>query len=158
MENLISRLKNAGAFINNLKITNRTNNDRFVQSISPLKQNEILVKIPRKLIITIENAVENETVSKYIKIKKVDPLLSTHTIFAVFILSEMKNEKWRYYLKHLPFQASTPLLLETSEMPLLIGTGAENRHKILRKVILDEYENIVDVKLLAKINLNHFLQ
>ncbi|KAL1138437.1 hypothetical protein AAG570_008501 [Ranatra chinensis] len=119
---LTSWMENNGAVIKNMRISEFSNYDYGLKAIGDIKENDLLVVVPRKLMLTTEMA-NNSILGNLIK---TDPLLQSmpNVTLAVFLLIERFNETsfWKPYIFMLPRVYQTVMWFTSDELSQLKGS------------------------------------
>jgi histone-lysine N-methyltransferase SETD3 len=134
-------------YINKLTVFFQNENMRSIKATENIKKNEILIKIPKNFLITLDKAEEKykEIFTPELKNQLSSP---NHCILSFFLLSEMKKEKeskWYFYFTFLPKSyLNFPIFYTNKELTLLKGT------KFLKSLIQKEKEIKKDYEILSE--------
>lgn len=137
-------LYSKGALIKNIELKFHTLSYRSAVTTNLIKKNEVFLRMPPELIISLELAREcplGKKISGEIEKKLNSP---HHTILATYLLSELEkgpSSKWAYYFKLLPTDLSNfPIFYNESELELLKGTLFLKTLEERKKDIEDDYK------------------
>ena len=134
-------------YINKLTVVFQNENMRGIKATENIKKNDILIKIPKDFLITLDKAEEKykEMFTPELKNKLSSP---NHCILSLFLLSEIKKEKeskWYFYFNFLPKSyLNFPIFYTNKELTLLKGT------KFLQSIIQKEKEIKKDYEILSE--------
>ena len=140
-------LKDGGAFFDNLKIVQYSENFRGVHAKTNISPNEVILYVPNDLIITLEMAKATIIGTKMMLIwtKLNSP---KHSFLASYLLQELKkpDSKWKPYFDTLPPSTRNfPVSFTDEEMDLLQGSPFYKQAKKKQSELKDDYALILSV-------------
>eukprot|EP00826_Nyctotherus_ovalis_P018840 TRINITY_DN15715_c0_g1_i11.p1 TRINITY_DN15715_c0_g1~~TRINITY_DN15715_c0_g1_i11.p1 ORF type:complete len:547 (-),score=134.33 TRINITY_DN15715_c0_g1_i11:28-1668(-) len=135
-----------GARFNKVKLRFYSADHRGIHAKQKLKRKEVLIFIPKELIITLEIAKEAPVGDK-IKRAKLALLSPKHCFLSTYLLQEMRNpdSKWKPFLDMLPKSTNNfPIFFTEEEMEWLKGSPFQEQVKGKVKDIARDYAAIVN--------------
>ena len=145
----IKSLIEKGLYINNIDIILQDINNRKIKAINEIKKNEILVKVPNNLIISLEKIFSSELIiyiKDYLSDLKQNLKTFNQTLLSIFILYEMNKNKdsiWYNYFNFLPYNYDNfPIFYTNNLLNKLKGTSFLSILENKKKEILNDY-NII---------------
>jgi len=143
-ENYMNWLKLNGAEIQKCKIVYYSSNYRGINSTGKIKNNEVIMRIPLKLIIT-ENMGRETVIGKKIIANNLCFKFDYAIFCTIFHLEELykNNSFWKPYLDMLPQDMSNfPIFFTEEEKKMLLGTGINEASMIISNLCEEEYNKI----------------
>ncbi|XP_033123935.1 actin-histidine N-methyltransferase-like [Anneissia japonica] len=139
LENLLTWVKDNGAMCNNIQIANYDTEGYGIQATTEIKEDDVFLSIPRKIMVTVETAKQSEIG----KLAETDPILKSmpNVLLAIHILNEKYKEDsfWKPYFDCLPHSYSVPLYFNEEELNLLQGSQAYSESMKQYKNIARQY-------------------
>ena len=134
-------------YINKLSVLFINENMRGIIATDNIKKNDILIKIPKDFLITLEEA-ENNNKDLFTEEIKKELSSPSHCILSYFLLKEIEKgekSKWYYYFQFLPKSyLNFPIFYTEKELNILEGTK-------FKKLINEKKEEIKkDYKILCQ--------
>ena len=134
-------------YINKLSVLFINENMRGIIATDNIKKNDILIKIPKDFLITLEEA-ENNNKDLFTEEIKKELSSPSHCILSYFLLKEIEKgekSKWYYYFQFLPKSyLNVPIFYTEKELNILEGTK-------FKKLINEKKEEIKkDYKILCQ--------
>ena len=112
-------------YINKLSVLFINENMRGIIATDNIKKNDILIKIPKDFLITLEEA-ENNNKDLFTEEIKKELSSPSHCILSYFLLKEIEKgekSKWYYYFQFLPKSyLNFPIFYTEKELNILEGT------------------------------------
>ncbi|CAK9823835.1 Actin-histidine N-methyltransferase [Anthophora retusa] len=113
-------LKENGANVDGVSVSEFPGYDLGLKAEHDFHENELMLRIPRELIFSTQNAAPELSVLRY------DPLIfhMPHVALAIALLIERhkENSKWKPYLDILPMTYSTVLYMTAADIAELKGS------------------------------------
>ena len=134
-----------------------SNENRVIIAKENIKKSEIILKIPKNIIITFETAKKF-----YIKNNKLLELIKTfkfpkHSLIALFILENLNNEKYNFYFNFMPNNFKNfPIFHTNKELEYLKGSNFYDDIINKKQDLLFDYEKIKNLNF--NINFNKFCE
>ena len=146
--NYMKAIYKGGVYINKINVKWESDWMRCILASENIKINEILIRVPDDLLISLDVA-QNSEIGKYFDDTLKKKLNSPHhCLLTAYLLQEEKkgnNSKWSFYFPFLPSSYSSfPIFYTDDEMKLLEGTQF---HKIVtdkKKEIRQDYDWICE--------------
>ena len=146
--NYMKAIYKGGVYINKINVKWESDWMRCILASENIKINEILIRVPDDLLISLDVA-QNSEIGKYFDDTLKKKLNSPHhCLLTAYLLQEEKkgnNSKWSFYFPFLPSSYSSfPIFYTEDEMKLLEGTQF---HKIVtdkKKEIRQDYDWICE--------------
>ena len=152
LKNYIKNLIQKGLYINNIDIILEDKNNRKIKAINEIKKNEILVKVPYNLIISLEKMFSSELniyIKDYINDLKKNLKTFNQTLLSIFILYEMNKNKesnWYNYFNFLPYNYDNfPIFYPNNLLTKLKGTSFLSILENKKIEILNDYKIISEI-------------
>ena len=151
-KNYIKNLIEKGLYINNIDIILEDKNNRKIKAITEIKKNEILVKVPNNLIISLDKMFSSDLnlyIKDYINDLKKNLKTFNQTLLSIFILYEMNKNKesiWYNYLNFLPYNYDNfPIFYPNNLLTKLKGTSFLSILENKKIDILNDYKIISEI-------------
>ena len=151
-KNYIKNLIEKGLYINNIDIILEDKNNRKIKAINEIKKNEILVKVPYNLIISLDKMFSSELniyIKDYINDLKKNLKTFNQTLLSIFILYEMNKNKesiWYNYFNFLPYNYDNfPIFYPNNLLTKLKGTSFLSILENKKIDILNDYKIISEI-------------
>jgi histone-lysine N-methyltransferase SETD3 len=146
--NYMKAIYKGGVYINKINVKWESDWMRCILASDEIKINDILIRVPDDLLISLDVA-QNSEIGKYFDDTLKKKLNSPHhCLLTAYLLQEEKkgnNSKWSFYFPFLPSSYSSfPIFYTEDEMKLLEGTQF---HKIVtdkKKEIRQDYDWICE--------------
>ena len=151
-KNYIKNLIEKGLYINNIDIILEDKNNRKIKAITEIKKNEILVKVPNNLIISLDKMFSSDLnlyIKDYINDLKKNLKTFNQTLLSIFILYEMNKNKesiWYNYFNFLPYNYDNfPIFYPNNLLTKLKGTSFLSILENKKIDILNDYKIISEI-------------
>lgn len=159
---LCNWLLDKGSHFSKLDIHFYSDNHRGVVAKNNICKDEIILKIPKDLLISIELAKSTEMGMKIANFMYVELNSPKHSLLTSFILDELKNPntKWRHYLDILPKDYSSfPIFYNDEELKELEGSPFLTQVLEKKEDMKRDYEKICNnIPEFAKYDYNEFCE
>lgn len=135
-----------GARFNKVRLRFYSADYRGIHAKQKLKRKEVLIFIPKELIITLEMAKEAPVGDK-IKRAKLTLLSPKHSFLSTYLLQEIHNpdSKWKPFLDMLPKSTNNfPIFFTEEEMEWLRGSPFQEQVRGRIKDVARDYTTIVN--------------
>ena len=147
-------------YINKLSVLFINENMRGIIATDNIKKNDILIKIPKDFLITLEEA-ENNNKDLFTEEIKKELSSPSHCILSYFLLKEIEKgekSKWYYYFKFLPKSyLNFPIFYTEKELNILEGTKFKKLINEKKEEIKKDYEVLCQkIKLFSQYSYEHF--
>eukprot|EP00826_Nyctotherus_ovalis_P039605 TRINITY_DN381_c0_g1_i1.p1 TRINITY_DN381_c0_g1~~TRINITY_DN381_c0_g1_i1.p1 ORF type:complete len:477 (+),score=178.23 TRINITY_DN381_c0_g1_i1:513-1943(+) len=145
-ERFVKWLRDGGAKFDKVKMRYYSADYRGVHAKLRVRKNEVLVFIPKDLIITLEMAKEAPIGSKMEK-AKLKLLSPKHSFLSSYLLQELRktDSKWQPYLDMLPKSTSNfPIFFTEEEKGWLAGSPFLKQVEDKIEDVAKDYKTIVD--------------
>ena len=130
-------------YINKLSVLFINENMRGIIATDNIKKNDILIKIPKDFLITLEEA-ENNNKDLFTEEIKKELSSPSHCILSYFLLKEIEKgekSKWYYYFQFLPKSyLNFPIFYTEKELNILEGTKFKKLINEKKEEIKKDYE------------------
>ena len=112
------------SFFPKLEIHFYSDDHRGVIAKSDISKDEVIMIIPRKCLITLENAIKTDYGSQIAKFMYQELNSPKHCLLSSYLLTEEKNPKWKFYFDLFPKDFSNfPIFYKEKEIALLQGSS-----------------------------------
>lgn len=139
----IKELYRFDAFFPKLEIHFFTNDNRGVISKGIIAKNEIIMAIPKACLISLEVAMTTDigkAIGKFMFSELSSP---KHCLLSAFILTEAKNNKWKFYFDLLPKDFSNfPIFYSEQDLEALDGSPFLSQVIIKKEEMKNDYDLI----------------
>ena len=147
-------------YINKLSVLFINENMRGIIATDNIKKNDLLIKIPKDFLITLEEA-ENNNKDLFTEEIKKELSSPSHCILSYFLLKEIEKgekSKWYYYFKFLPKSyLNFPIFYTEKELNILEGTKFKKLINEKKEEIKKDYEVLCQkIKLFSQYSYEHF--
>ena len=133
------------SFFPKLDIHFYSDDSRGVVAKSNILKNEIIMIIPKTCLISLEDALETEIGKQIGEFMNKELHSPKHSLLSAFILTEEKNEKWKFYFDLLPKDFSNfPIFYTDKEMEYLKGSPFLNQIYEKKIELKLDYERICE--------------
>ncbi|MCQ2818149.1 MAG: SET domain-containing protein-lysine N-methyltransferase [archaeon] len=148
------------SFFPKLEIHFYSDDHRGVIAKTNIVKDEVIMIIPRKCLITLENAVKTKYGAKISKFMYQELNSPKHCLLSSFILTEEKNEKWKFYFDLFPKDFSNfPLFYKDKDLELLKGSSFLPQIYEKKIEIKKDYEKLCEkISGFNKFSFNKFLK
>ena len=133
--------------LNNFELKLNNNNIRGVYCKKDIKEDDLIIKIHLKYLITVEKCKNNKIINKYFN--NLYKNIHNNSLIALFLLLESKNtnSKWKPYLQSLPKKNNHVLTMSQKELNEYKGTTLLNINHPMnyfkyKKKVLNDYNLI----------------
>lgn len=131
------------AFFPKLEIHFYSNDSRGVISRSSIQKNEIIMTIPKTCLISLETALTTPMGKSIGEFMYKDLNSPKHCLLSAFLLTEEKNDKWKFYFDLLPKDFSNfPIFYTEKEVDILKGSPVLRQIYEKKKDIKQDYDTI----------------
>ena len=121
--NFLKELYKFNAFFPKLEIHFYSDDYRGILAKNNISKNEIIMKIPKECIISLETALETDYGKKISDFMYTELNSPKHCLLSSFLLYEKKNPKYAYYFNLLPHDYSNfPIFYTNRELEYLKGS------------------------------------
>ena len=147
--NFIKEIYKNNVYFPKIEIKFYSNENRFIVAKENIKESEIILTIPKNIIITFETAK-----NYYLKNKKLLDLIKEfkhpkHTLISLFILENLNNEKYKFYFDFMPKNFNIfPIFYKKEELEYLKGSN------FYEEILNKKNDLIFDYEKIKKININ----
>ena len=143
--NFLKELYRYNSFFPKLKIHFYTDDYRGVIAKNDILKNEIIMKIPKCCLITLENAFETKYGKKIEKFMYTELNSPKHCLLSSFLLYEENNPKYKYYFDLFPKNFSNfPVFYTKEELEYLKGSPFLNQILEKKQEMKNDYIKICE--------------
>ena len=133
------------SFFPKLDIHFYSDDSRGVVAKANIIKKEIIMMIPQTCLISLENALETDIGKKIGEFMNKELHSPKHSLLSAFLLSEEKNEKWKFYFDLLPKDFSNfPIFYTNKELEYLKGSPFLNQIYEKKIELKLDYEKICE--------------
>lgn len=119
----LKELYKQDAFFPKLEIRFYSDDNRGVVSKASIKQNEIIMIIPKSCLISLELAMSSDIGKEMSKFMYQELRSPKHCLLTAYMLSELNKDKWKFYFDLLPKDFNNfPIFYTERELDLLKGS------------------------------------